>query len=237
MAERISSAALVGCTGLVGSNILATLTSLSSHPTVHAIARRDLPTSSANLRPIIDSDSSKWPSRLQSLSPTPSIFLSGLGTTRLQAGSFEAQRKIDYDLNLSLAKAAKESGVRVYILISSAGVSSKSLFPYSKMKAELDEAVQELGFPHTILVKPGLLLGTRMDSRPPEAFFRAIAKGLGAISKAWLTDWWAQDADVIGRAAVAAGMQCVEGKRKEGVWVVSQSDILRLGRTEWKGEK
>ncbi|KAF6230893.1 hypothetical protein HO173_011009 [Letharia columbiana] len=229
MAGGMSSAAL-------GSHILTTLTSLSSHPTIHAIARRDLPTSSANVHPLIEPDSSKWPSSLQSLSPTPNIFLSGLGTTKAQAGSFEAQRKVDYDLNVSLAKAAKESGVKVYVLISSAGVSTKSLFPYGKMKAELDEAVQELGFPHTILVKPGLLVGPRKDSRPMEAAFRVVAKGLGAISKGWLTDWWAQDADVIGRAAVAAGMQCVEGKREEGVWVVSQNDIIRLGRTEWKGE-
>lgn len=102
------------------------------------------------------------------------------------------------------------------------------------MKAELDEAVKGLGFPHTVIVKPGLLVGTRKDSRPPEAVFRAIAKGLGAISKAALTEWWAVDADVVGRAAVAAGMQCLEGKREEGVWVVGQSDIIRLGRTEWK---
>lgn len=138
---------------------------------------------------------------------------------------------------MSLAKAAKESGVKVYVLISSAGVSTKSMFPYGKMKGELDEAVKELGFPHTILVKPGLLVGTRKDSRPPEAVLRAVASGLGAISKRWLTDWWAQEADIIGRAAVAAGRQALEGKREEGVWVVSQSDIIRLGRTEWKGGK
>lgn len=105
------------------------------------------------------------------------------------------------------------------------------------MKAEVDEAVQEIGFPHTVLVKPGLLLGARKDSRTAEAILQAIAKGLGAISKVWLTEWWAQDVDVIGRAAVVAGMQCLEGKREEGVWVVSQSDIIRLGRTEWKGGK
>lgn len=104
------------------------------------------------------------------------------------------------------------------------------------MKAELDEAIKDLKFPHTVIVKPGLLLGTRTDSRPPEAAFRAIAKGIGAISKG-LIDLWAVDADVVGRAAVAAGMQCVEGKREEGVWVVSQSDIISLGRTEWKGKQ
>ncbi|KAL9135881.1 MAG: hypothetical protein Q9175_002906 [Cornicularia normoerica] len=215
MAEGISSAALVGCTGLVGSQIITTLSSLSSHPTVHAIARRDIPASPPNIHSLIESDSSKWPSSFKSLSPTPSTFLSGLGTTTAQAGSFEAQRKIDFHLNLSLLPRSPGS---------------------SKMKAELDEAVKELGFPYTVIVKPGLLVGTRKDSRPSEAVFRAIAKGMGAISKGWLTDVWAQNADVIGRAAVAAGMQCLEGKREEGVWVVSQSDIIRLGRTEWKGE-
>ncbi|KAK3175295.1 hypothetical protein OEA41_002542 [Lepraria neglecta] len=235
MVEGISSAALVGCTGLVGSRILAALTSLSSKPTIHAIARKDLPTTFPTIKPLIETDSSKWPDSLKSLTPAPNVFLSALGTTKAQAGSFEAQRKIDYDLNLSLAKAAKESGVKTYVLISSDAVSKTSMFPYSKMKAELEEAVKELGFQHTVILKPGLLLGTRLASRPLEAVFKCIAKSLGSISKG-LTDWWAQDVDVIGKAAVSAGMQCVEGKRKEGVWIVSQSDIIKLGGTEWKAE-
>ena len=103
------------------------------------------------------------------------------------------------------------------------------------MKAELEEAVKELGFQHTVILKPGLFLGTRSDSRPPEAVFKCIAQSLGSISKG-LTDWWAQDVDVIGKAAVLASMQCVEGKREEGVWIVSQSDIIKLGGTEWKAE-
>ena len=111
------------------------------------------------------------------------------------------------------------------------------MFSYMKMKAELEEAVKELGFPHTVLVKPGVLLGKREESRPAEAVLQYIAKGMGAISKAGLQDWWAQDVDVIGKAAVTAGMQCLEGKRDEGVWEVSQSEILRLGRNEWRDEK
>jgi len=71
-------------------------------------------------------------------------------------------------LNVELAKKAKEAGVKVYVLISSAGVSTTAMFPYSRMKAELDEAVKALAFEHTVLVKPGLIVGTREDSRPPE---------------------------------------------------------------------
>ena len=136
-------------------------------------------------------------------------------------------------MNLSLAKAAKESGIKVYVLISSDAVSTKSMFPYARMKAELEDAVKALDFPYTVILKPGLLVGTRSDSRPAEAAFRKVAMGLGSVSKK-LTDFWAQDVDVIGKAAVAASVQCVKGQRKEGTWVLSQSEIIRLGRTEWK---
>ena len=103
------------------------------------------------------------------------------------------------------------------------------------MKAELDEAVKALGFEHTILVKPGLIVGTREDSRPPELVMRKVAGFMGAISCGWLKDPWAQDADVIGRAAVAAGLKALEGGHEvPKVWEVGQSEIIKLGRTEWR---
>ena len=108
--------------------------------------------------------------------------------------------------------------------------------PYLKLKAEVEEAVKDLGFPHTVLVKSGLLLGNRKETRLTEAILQTIARGMGAISKDKLKDFWAQDVDVIGKAAVAAGIQCLEGKREEGVWMVDQSEIIRLGRKEWKGQ-
>ena len=208
--------------------------SLSSRPIVHAIARKNLPATSPNLKPVIVSDSSAWPESVQSLSPRPDILFSALGTTKAAAGSTAAQRMVDHDLNLALARAARDAGVGVYVLISSAAVSKNSMFPYSKMKGELEEAVKEIGFPYTVIVKPGLLMGKRTDSRPAEALFRHLAYALGLISKRWLTDWWAQDVDIIGNATVAAGIQCLEGKREKGVWEVGMSDIIRLGRTEWK---
>lgn len=105
------------------------------------------------------------------------------------------------------------------------------------MKAELEEAIKELGFPHTVIMKPGLLVGERKDSRPSEAVARFMAKGLMKLGGGALTDWWAQDADVIAKAAVSAGLACAGGKREEGLWVVEQSEIVRLGRKEWEGEK
>ena len=102
------------------------------------------------------------------------------------------------------------------------------------MKAELEEEVKKLDFEHTVILRPGLLVGSRPDSRPAEAVVRAIANGFGKISKGWLTDWWAQDADVVARSAVRAGEQCLEGKREKGVWILSQGDIVKIGK---KGEQ
>ena len=103
------------------------------------------------------------------------------------------------------------------------------------MKGELDEAIKEIGFEHMVLLKPGLLVGTREDSRPSEYVLRKVAGFVGMFSTG-LKDAWAQDAEVIGRAAAVAGLQALgdkEGKVPR-VWEVLQADIVRLGRTEWK---
>ena len=100
------------------------------------------------------------------------------------------------------------------------------------MKAELEDAVREVGFEYTVLVKPGLLVGKREDSRPAEAVARGVANGLGRISKGWLTDWWAQDVETVGRAAGRAGLECLEGKREKGVSSLPMADVVRLGRPE-----
>ncbi|KAI4852292.1 hypothetical protein E4T44_01578 [Aureobasidium sp. EXF-8845] len=94
------------------------------------------------------------------------------------------------------------------------------------MKGELDEAVEQIGFEHVILLRPGLLVGTREDSRFGEFMGRSMATFSGKISGGLLKDPWAQDADVVARAAVSA--------YNEKVRVLNQQDVIRLGRSEWK---
>ncbi|KAF1941646.1 NAD dependent epimerase/dehydratase family protein-like protein [Clathrospora elynae] len=226
----MASAVLAGSTGLVGSNILSQLLAHPSFSTVHAYSRRELPNpdGSTKLKPITSTETASWrPSfpRDQKLS----IIFSALGTTRAQAGGFENQRKIDYDLNVELATAAKEAGVETYVLISTNGANSKSWVGYPKMKGELEDAIKGLEFKHTVILRPGLIVGERNDSRPPEAALRGLAKGLRSLTPA-LTDFWAQDASVIARAAVNAGVQCVEGQKEGGVWMMDMGEIVKLGK-------
>lgn len=203
---------------------------------MYSISRKQPTTTATKLIPEVSAESSQWSDTLSSIKPLPGIFFSALGTTRGAAGSFEAQRKIDYDLNLSLAEAASKSGVKVYVLVSTHGADAKGLVPYSRMKGELEDAVKKLGFEHTVILRPGLIVGHREESRPAEFVVRKIAGFAGAVTNG-LKDFWAQDAEVIARAAVAAGLKAFEGEKDvPKVWEVTQSDIVRMGRTEWKAE-
>ena len=218
-----------------GSHILTTLLEHPSFTAVYAYTRKALPAypNTAKLQALEISDSALWPAQFPAAQPT--LFLSALGTTRAAAGGTAAQRAIDYDLNLALARAAHERGARTYVLVSSAGADTKSSLFYPRMKGELEEAVRALGFAHCVILRPGLLVGERAESRPAEWVVRQLAKGLGALGHV-LVDSWAQEAGVVARAAVSAGLQCVEGKREEGVWVLDQKEIVKLGRTEWTGK-
>lgn len=104
--------------------------------------------------------------------------------------------------------------------------------PYAKLKGEVEDAVKALDFPYTVIVKPGLLVGKRQEGRLIESVLQTICRGMRLISQTYLTDWWAQDVDVIGRATVAAALECAEGKRERGVWLVQADDILRLGKQQ-----
>ncbi|KAL7268296.1 Protein fmp52, mitochondrial [Rhizina undulata] len=234
------TAAVVGSTGLVGGHILQQLLALPTTSTVHSLTRRAPPTPltdpDSKLQNHISTESTAWPTLLKSVLGTNpvSAFFSALGTTRGDAGSLEAQRLIDRDLNIDLAKAAKESGVKTYVLISSNSASSSSSFPYMKMKGELEDAVLELGFDRTIILRPGLIVGSRERTRMVERPLHTLANVMGRVG---LKNFWAQDAEVIARAAAKAGLEeetwKEKGKGKEvggkWVWVMEQADIVEVG--------
>ncbi|WP_278353216.1 NAD(P)H-binding protein [Chryseobacterium gleum] len=85
------------------------------------------------------------------------VAFSCLGTTLKDAGSKEAQKKVDFDYQYEFAKAAKENNVEDYILVSAYGANPQSKIFYSKMKGELEEAVKQLHFNKITIFKPGML--------------------------------------------------------------------------------
>lgn len=118
------------------------------------------------------------------------------------------------------------------MLISASGANKASNIPYSRMKGEIEEDVKALGFERTVILRPGLITGTREESRPLEAGIRFIAGWAGKLHSG-LKNGWAQDADVIAKAAVNAGLKALEGdvpSGKEQVWSIDGSEIIALAK-------
>mmetsp|Transcript_40008 Transcript_40008/g.58838 ORF Transcript_40008/g.58838 Transcript_40008/m.58838 type:complete len:235 (-) Transcript_40008:426-1130(-) len=80
-----------------------------------------------------------------------------LGTTKSDAGSSEAFRRIDYDYCEAAATAAKKAGVPHFSLVSSMGANPRSFFLYPEVKGKVEELVKEKGFKTTSIYQPGIL--------------------------------------------------------------------------------
>ncbi|KAF3761525.1 NAD(P)-binding protein [Cryphonectria parasitica EP155] len=230
----MSTVAVFGCTGAVGSKILDTLLATDFFTSVKTISRRAPKTaSSPKLDALIETDTSKWNPALAALHPTPSVVFNAVGTTRAAAGGIDNQWKIDHDLCIENARAAKEAGVKTYVYISSAGTRGflSNMVPYSRMKVGVEDAIKELGFEQAIILRPKAILGER--EVPKNAFFEGLMGNLNKISQG-LQDSLGSDQVYIGRTAVLAAHLAAEGKAPSKYWVLENSDILKMGRDEWK---
>ena len=88
-----------------------------------------------------------------------------LGTTRKQAGSKAAQESVDLRLPLKLAAIAKKAGVKNFLCVSAMGADSHSPYFYNRLKGQLEEGLDMIGFETLTLVRPSLLLGQHKDKR------------------------------------------------------------------------
>ena len=153
-------ALLIGATGATGSDLLDLLLDDNEVESVDIFVRRDTGIVHPKLTVhVIDFEKpEKWSHLVKG-----DILFSCLGTTRKDAGSKNAQWKVDYDYQYSFAKAARENGMGCYVLVSAMNASSKSRFFYSRMKGELDDDVTKLGFPRLLIFKPPSLIRKGSD--------------------------------------------------------------------------
>ena len=178
----MTTAVVFGCTGAVGSQILATLLATDAFSSVKTVSRRLPNAQSPKLQTLEEGDTSKWGGMICSLSPKPSVVFNAVGTTKAAAGGVQNQWKIDHDLCIENAKAAKEAGVKTYVYISSGGTRGfvGRYVPYSKMKVGVEDAIKELDFEHAVILRPGMILGRE---KPKAPFVENIFKNLNKLGQ------------------------------------------------------
>ena len=218
---------LAGATGLVGGRVLARLLAGGDGPLVVAPGRRRpvdthprLTTIETGFEPARDDD---LKAMIGAVAPAVSAYLCCLGTTLRAAGSREAFVAIDRGLVLRLAKLARELGADHAVLVSSVGASAQSGNFYLRVKGEVERGIAALGFRRVDVLRPGLLLGDRTQSRPAERLARAAAPWLNPLIRGRLARFRAIDADDVAAAAVALLAQ-----ESDGVFVHEHASLRGL---------
>lgn len=160
-------AIVIGATGLVGQHLVKQLSEL--YDTLIVIARRPPRYINASMRfyQVNDFDNLAEVFASVGVDRTADAF-SCLGTTKKQAGSDEAFRKVDHDYNVNFATLCHNKGVENFFLLSSMNADSNSRFLYNRVKAETEQSIMALGFAQLAIFRPSLLLG-KHKGRPLES--------------------------------------------------------------------
>jgi uncharacterized protein YbjT (DUF2867 family) len=160
---------IAGATGLVGGHLLDGLLASATVSRVHAMLRRSTHLDHPKLREIRLSfeDLATHPGATLGDLAVDAAFCC-LGTTRANAGSAAAFRRVDLDYVRAFALAAKAAGARVFALNSSVGADAGSGNLYLRTKGEAETACREAGFESLLIFRPGLLRGKRAEFRPAE---------------------------------------------------------------------
>jgi len=136
------------------------------------------------------------------------VAFSCLGTTRGDAGSDAAFRKVDLTYVVNFATFCKNSlGVKHFHLVSSEGASSKSLFLYLRTKGEAEDGVNALNFDYAAAYQPGFL-DRGEDARPTEKIVAFLSKILTTdkLAQAMISNMEsAWDSKASGNTAIPAG--------------------------------
>ena len=210
------SVLVAGATGLVGRALLARLAADPGVARIHALVRRPLDLAMPRLEVRqVDFD------RLPPLPAVDEAYLA-LGTTIAVAGSQEAFRKVDFDANLAVARAALTAGARRIGVVSAMGADASSRVFYNRVKGELEQALSALPLEALVIARPSLLLGDRERLGQPQR----RGERLGARLDRWLRPLLparlrAIAADDVAAALVAAlpraqGREILDSGRMQG---------------------
>ena len=164
---------LLGATGLVGGHVIAAAQQ-EGRIALLGLSRREIGFAPGTRMELVLADSEDWAEIVGMIAPDAVIC--ALGTTRRKAGGNAAFRRVDHDLVLDAARAARAAGAQGFVHVSSVNADAGSRNFYIRTKGEVERELRALKFRRLDIVRPGLLRGARQDDpRPLESLGKAIA--------------------------------------------------------------
>ena len=167
MTDRPFTALLAGASGLVGGECLGVLARSPRYERVRVLTRRDLGDAVAHPKveqiivdfAALDAPADYW--------HADHVFCA-LGTTIKKAGSQARFREVDFGYPEAIGRYALAAGARHFSLVSSIGADVRSRFFYSRVKGEIEAALQDMHWPSLAILRPSVIAGDRAESRPME---------------------------------------------------------------------
>ncbi|GAA4026738.1 oxidoreductase [Hymenobacter glaciei] len=167
------TALLAGATGLIGSQLLPLLLASERYAKVIVVGRKAVPTIHPKLVQVVTELDKLEAVRLKLIADD--VFCC-LGTTMAQAGSKEAFFKVDFLYVVQLAALAAGNFAAQFMVVSSMGADAESRIYYSRVKGEMEAAVQQAPFRAIHIFRPSLLLGERATPRLGERLGAVVLK-------------------------------------------------------------
>lgn len=161
-------ALIAGSSGLTGGFLLKILLEAPEYREVIAYVRKRTGIQHPKLREVV----MDW-EKLDAPVPADDVFCC-LGTTIKKAGSQEAFRRVDYEYPLHLAELQLQGGSQQFLLVSAIGADASSSIFYSRVKGELEDALQKLGYKSLHIFQPSFIAGPRKEKRVGERIGLAI---------------------------------------------------------------
>ncbi len=158
-------ALLAGASGLTGNYLLDALLEAPDFARVYAVTRRPLGREHPRLaNRIVQFD--RLEAQLKGIACHTAFCC--LGTSRGAAGSEEAHRRVELGYALAFARAAKAAQAQRLVFLSCAGAGSDSPDSSLRVKREVEQALEALGFASLDLLQPGPLIGLRREMHARE---------------------------------------------------------------------
>lgn len=213
------TALIAGASGLTGGYLLNLLLESTEYSTVIAYVRK----SSGLTHPKLKEMLVDWET-LQEPVAAEDVFCC-LGTTIKKAGSQEAFRRVDYNYPLQLAQLQFRGGSQQFLLVSAMGADAKSSIFYSRVKGELENALQSIGYKSLHIFRPSFIAGPRKESRPGERIGLAIFSLLSPLFIGPLKKYAPIQAEFIARAMLRTAQ-----KNEQGTKVYDSAVTDELGK-------
>jgi uncharacterized protein YbjT (DUF2867 family) len=132
---------------------------------------------------------------------------------------------VDYSYPLQLAQIQYRGGSQQFLLVSAMGADAKSSIFYSRVKGELENALQSIGYKSLYIFRPSFIAGPRKESRTGEKIGLAIFSILSPLFIGPLKKYAPIHAEKIAKAMYRSGQQ-----NRTGNSIYDSADIAEMGR-------